>query len=231
MQDDATFTVTVDGKTFHFQAQNWDERERWIRALEDSVLRHNQTRRSCVRRYGSGRLAGANGQQHRSAGGSVGSGGGVVLPGDAVPTVEDFEKKLSETDSYLQLLLKQIGGLTLKMEDDEGQSCNNAAAAADQGDGEGEGSGEDKDRRRQAEGLSRRSKYEEIAGKAVEVTESIKHAIVLLQIAKNASAPHVELPIKQYRTIIRPDQVHILLESGSLFFALCPFICDQKRCD
>lgn len=38
-QDDATFTITVDGKTFHFQAQDSEERERWIRALEETVLR------------------------------------------------------------------------------------------------------------------------------------------------------------------------------------------------
>ena len=30
-QDDSTFTITVDGKTFHFQAQDSEERERWIR--------------------------------------------------------------------------------------------------------------------------------------------------------------------------------------------------------
>ena len=45
-EDDATFTITVDGKTFHFQAQDSEERERWIRALEETVLRHNQTRRT-----------------------------------------------------------------------------------------------------------------------------------------------------------------------------------------
>ena len=42
-QDDATFTITVDGKTFHFQAQDSEERERWIRALEDTVLRFFKT--------------------------------------------------------------------------------------------------------------------------------------------------------------------------------------------
>ena len=38
-EDDSTFTVTVDNKTFHFQAKDSEERERWIRALEDTVLR------------------------------------------------------------------------------------------------------------------------------------------------------------------------------------------------
>ena len=38
-EDDSTFTITVDNKTFHFQAKDSEERERWIRALEDTVLR------------------------------------------------------------------------------------------------------------------------------------------------------------------------------------------------
>jgi hypothetical protein len=39
-EDDSTFTITVDGKTFHFQALGAEEREKWIRALEDTILRH-----------------------------------------------------------------------------------------------------------------------------------------------------------------------------------------------
>ena len=39
-EDDSTFTITVDHKTFHFQARNADEREKWLRALEDTIFRH-----------------------------------------------------------------------------------------------------------------------------------------------------------------------------------------------
>ena len=39
-EDDSTFTITVDGKTFHFQARSAEVRENWIRALEDTILRH-----------------------------------------------------------------------------------------------------------------------------------------------------------------------------------------------
>ncbi|XP_072919124.1 oxysterol-binding protein-related protein 9 isoform X4 [Hemitrygon akajei] len=39
-EDDSTFTVTVDQKTFHFQARDADEREQWIHALEETILRH-----------------------------------------------------------------------------------------------------------------------------------------------------------------------------------------------
>ncbi|PWA20833.1 hypothetical protein CCH79_00007159 [Gambusia affinis] len=39
-EDDSTFTITVDQKTFHFQARDADEREKWIHALEGTILRH-----------------------------------------------------------------------------------------------------------------------------------------------------------------------------------------------
>lgn len=44
-EDDSTFTITTssskdDAKTFHFQTRNGEERERWVRALEDTILRH-----------------------------------------------------------------------------------------------------------------------------------------------------------------------------------------------
>ncbi|XP_066586974.1 oxysterol-binding protein-related protein 9 isoform X2 [Prorops nasuta] len=48
-EDDSTFTITTssykdDPKTFHFQTRNGEERERWIRALEDTILRHSHAR-------------------------------------------------------------------------------------------------------------------------------------------------------------------------------------------
>lgn len=36
-EDNLTFTVTVDSKTFHFQARTRADRELWIRALEDTI--------------------------------------------------------------------------------------------------------------------------------------------------------------------------------------------------
>ncbi|XP_013405009.1 oxysterol-binding protein-related protein 9 isoform X8 [Lingula anatina] len=41
-EDDSTFTITVDQKTFHFQARDAEERERWIGGLEEAILRHTQ---------------------------------------------------------------------------------------------------------------------------------------------------------------------------------------------
>lgn len=39
-EDDSTFTITVDHKTFHFQARDAEERENWVRSLEDTIIRH-----------------------------------------------------------------------------------------------------------------------------------------------------------------------------------------------
>ena len=136
IQDDATFTITVDGKTFHFQAQDSQERERWIRALEDTVLKHNQTRRM------------SSGLRKSAL---------LVQAGEA-PTLLDFDKKLTETDCYLQILLNQVSALKNKIDDPETTP-------------------------------EAKAKYEDIAEKAVAMTESIKHGIVLLQIAKNATIP------------------------------------------
>ncbi|XP_062920411.1 oxysterol-binding protein-related protein 9 isoform X1 [Mobula hypostoma] len=122
-EDDSTFTVTVDQKTFHFQARDADEREQWIHALEETILRHTLQLR--------------------------GSEAGFV------PSVQDFDKKLAEADAYLQILIDQ-----LKLFDEKVKTCN------------------DDEQRRKIENLK------EVTNNMV---ESIKHCIVLLQIAKDQS--------------------------------------------
>ncbi|KAM8930267.1 oxysterol-binding protein-related protein 9 isoform 3-T3 [Pelodytes ibericus] len=120
-EDDSTFTITVDQKTFHFQARDADEREKWINALEETILRHTL------------QLQG------------VDSG--------FVPSVQDFDKKLAESDAYLQILIDQI-----KLFDDKIQNCK------------------DDDQRK---------KIENLKDTTCSMVESIKHCIVLLQIAKD----------------------------------------------
>uniref|UniRef100_A0A8C9SFH5 Oxysterol-binding protein n=1 Tax=Scleropages formosus TaxID=113540 RepID=A0A8C9SFH5_SCLFO len=80
-EDDSTFTITVDQKTFHFQARDADEREKWIHALEGTILRHTLQ------------------LQETEAG--------------FVPSVQDFDKKLTEADAYLQILIDQLKVSTL----------------------------------------------------------------------------------------------------------------------
>uniref|UniRef100_A0A2K6GUT8 Oxysterol-binding protein n=2 Tax=Propithecus coquereli TaxID=379532 RepID=A0A2K6GUT8_PROCO len=106
-EDDSTFTITVDQKTFHFQARDADEREKWIHALEETILRHTL------------QLQG--------------------LDSGFVPSVQDFDKKLTEADAYLQILIEQL------------------------------------------------KKIETLKETTNSMVESIKHCIVLLQIAKDQS--------------------------------------------
>ncbi|KAI6064014.1 Oxysterol-binding protein-related protein 9 isoform X4 [Aix galericulata] len=104
-EDDSTFTITVDQKTFHFQARDADEREKWIHALEDTILRHTLQLQGVDSAF--------------------------------VPTVHDFDKKLTESDAYLQILIDQL------------------------------------------------KKIESLKETTSSMVESIKHCIVLLQIAKD----------------------------------------------
>uniref|UniRef100_A0A8C1NTD9 Oxysterol-binding protein n=1 Tax=Cyprinus carpio TaxID=7962 RepID=A0A8C1NTD9_CYPCA len=127
-EDDSTFTITVDQKTFHFQARDADEREKWIHALEGTILRHTL-------------------QQVREA------------ETGFVPSVQDFDKKLAEADAYLQILIDQ-----LKLFDEKIKDCK-----------------EDESRR----------KIENLKDTTCSMVESIKHCIVLLQIAKSCVLYHV----------------------------------------
>ncbi|XP_065212869.1 oxysterol-binding protein-related protein 9 isoform X2 [Planococcus citri] len=100
-EDNTTFTVTVDGKTFHFQARNFDERERWVRCLEDTIVRHA---------YGC--LSSTSSMQFDSS--------------KTLPTLHNFDKKVAEADAYLQLLINQVKDLEIKivqMESDERDTC------------------------------------------------------------------------------------------------------------
>ncbi len=72
------------------QARDAEERERWIRALEDCVVRHNQLRWTTSNRL----IAGKDGVP-------------VVAQAGAA-TIQDFDKKLAEADTYLQLLLSEF---------------------------------------------------------------------------------------------------------------------------
>ncbi|XP_007552734.1 PREDICTED: oxysterol-binding protein-related protein 9 isoform X1 [Poecilia mexicana] len=122
-EDDSTFTITVDQKTFHFQARDADEREKWIHALEGTILRHTLQLREAET--------------------------------GLVPSVQDFDKKLAEADAYLQILIDQ-----LKLFDEKIKDCK-----------------EDESRR----------KIENLKETTCSMVESIKHCIVLLQIAKDQS--------------------------------------------
>uniref|UniRef100_A0A2I2ZCE7 Oxysterol-binding protein n=1 Tax=Gorilla gorilla gorilla TaxID=9595 RepID=A0A2I2ZCE7_GORGO len=89
-EDDSTFTITVDQKTFHFQARDADEREKWIHALEETILRHTLQLQEKVF-FVLLNIAWVLG-----------------LDSGFVPSVQDFDKKLTEADAYLQILIEQL---------------------------------------------------------------------------------------------------------------------------
>ena len=91
--------------------------------------------------------------------------------------MEEFDKKLAETDSYLDMMLSQL------------TSVDSAA----------------------------------VVQKAADMAESVKHAIVLLQIAKNATIPQQQEKVKEFRSAASADvsqnndqrQQQVLSDSGS----------------
>ncbi|KPJ03194.1 Oxysterol-binding protein-related protein 9 [Papilio xuthus] len=84
-EDDSTFTITVDHKTFHFQARDGSERERWVRALEETIARHGRRERwaRCVpapaRRHG------------------------------------DLERRVAEADAYLQIMIELVTKMGIRV--------------------------------------------------------------------------------------------------------------------
>uniref|UniRef100_A0A0K8SGR3 PH domain-containing protein n=2 Tax=Lygus hesperus TaxID=30085 RepID=A0A0K8SGR3_LYGHE len=90
-EDDTTFTITSMMKTYHFQAQDSQERDGWVGSLEDTILRHS---------YGSRRRKTIDFKN--------------VM--DPQPTIESFDKKLAEADAYLQLVIDQTKQISSKMD-------------------------------------------------------------------------------------------------------------------
>ncbi|XP_063626520.1 oxysterol-binding protein-related protein 9-like [Cydia splendana] len=84
-EDDSTFTITVDHKTFHFQARDGSERERWVRALEDTISRHG-------RRSRWSRSVPAPSARHG-----------------------DLERRIAEADAYLQIMIELVEKTTLRV--------------------------------------------------------------------------------------------------------------------
>ncbi|XP_015792851.1 oxysterol-binding protein-related protein 9 isoform X1 [Tetranychus urticae] len=126
-EEDCTFTITVDCKMFHFQAQTAEERVKWVTALEETILRHTHRRRP-------------KRSEHFQ-----------------VPSIRDYERKIAETDTYLNLLINQSKHLD-----------NQIDSATDEGD---------------------KQKLVDIKASLLSLLDSVKHTIILLQIAKNTLNP------------------------------------------
>lgn len=71
---------------FFIKARDGDEREKWVRRLEDTILKH-ANRNRMQRFYGSSSSHGSHKKQDP-----------LVL----------FDKKVAEADAYLQLMIEQV---------------------------------------------------------------------------------------------------------------------------
>ncbi|XP_028404768.1 oxysterol-binding protein-related protein 9-like [Dendronephthya gigantea] len=89
-EDDSTFTISCDQKTFHFQARDAEEREKWIGALETTVMKHSH---SGLRR-------------------PFGTDLGLITSED------DLDKKLTEAEAYFKLFTEQVKALHAQMSND-----------------------------------------------------------------------------------------------------------------
>jgi hypothetical protein len=88
-EDDITFTITVDDKTFHLQARNLSEREKWVNKIDRTIRMH------------------ANSSSQAAAAAAV---------VDASSSLDKFDSSLVESDAYLQILIEQLKGLEKKRE-------------------------------------------------------------------------------------------------------------------
>lgn len=188
-QDVNTFTITVDHKTFHFQAKDGEEREKWVRRLEDTILRHANRNRGIWSDPGG------------STYGGLGSTGD---PSKRPNYLQTLDKRISEADAYLQLMIEQTNKIETKLKAAAAAadaSTTAAAAAAGGGGGEGgaesgESSGGDVEAKQSKSETNKESNTKEMKDpnavlqeSAHSMLESFKHSIVLLQIAKNTAHP------------------------------------------
>lgn len=172
-QDVNTFTITVDHKTFHFQAKDGEEREKWVRRLEDTILRH------------ANRSRGIWSSDH-SCGSAYGYNSGEASKRSNY--LQTLDKRISEADAYLQLMIEQTNKIESKLNP---VSTTLVPENVSAGATETEVSNEQKDiNPENNDGAKETKKPNKLLQESANaMLESFKHSIVLLQIAKNTAHP------------------------------------------
>lgn len=154
-QDVNTFTITVDHKTFHFQAKDGEEREKWVRRLEDTILRHANRNRAIW-----------SSDQYSSSPAELSKRSNYL---------QTLDKRISEADAYLQLMIEQTNKIETKLAAVEAEKQSAAGDAVSEA-----GAGGD---------IEQKDSTKTLRESANAMLESFKHSIVLLQIAKNTAHP------------------------------------------
>ena len=130
-EDDITFTITVDEKTFHLQSKNLDEREKWVSRIERTIRQH--TASSAASSSSNSANTNVNFESSIDSAHKFKS----LLHSAPVDTTLDyssydennmssntsrlnksdflqFDTSLTESDAYLQLLIEQLKGLEVR---------------------------------------------------------------------------------------------------------------------
>lgn len=130
-EDDITFTITVDDKTFHLQARNLDEREKWVSVIEKTIRQHslNPKPPTSINKISD-------------------------YETDTEQDASKFDSNLVELDAYLQLLIEQHKSLEEKRAQFKSTDANDL------------------------------EKLNNVLNGTQSLVETIKHAIVCLQISK-----------------------------------------------
>lgn len=76
---------------YYLQARDSDEREKWVRRLEDTILRH------------ANRLRGMWDNQYSSMSGTTNTTNTTKRPN----YLQTLDRRVSEADAYLQLMIEQ----------------------------------------------------------------------------------------------------------------------------
>lgn len=80
-EDDITFTITVDEKTFHLQARNLNERQKWINKIDRTIRLHSSVTAAAA---------------------------AAASASNETFDLEKFDSSLVESDAYLQILIEQL---------------------------------------------------------------------------------------------------------------------------
>jgi hypothetical protein len=86
-EDDSTFTISCDNKTFHFQARDQEERDNWIEALENTMEHHVQPIKNRSNESSSGLIS-----------------------------QQEIDRNLQEATGYHKLLIDQVQTLETRLE-------------------------------------------------------------------------------------------------------------------
>jgi hypothetical protein len=123
-EDDITFTITVHDKTFHLQARNLDEREKWVSKIEKTIRLHSSSSNKLSLSANSHRYVineqntdNFDGSSKKSYHAKKLSKYSTSSTGDSNMNefaklsrlgIEKFDSSLAESDAYMQLLIEQL---------------------------------------------------------------------------------------------------------------------------